>query len=60
MTPEDRDEFLKILQTPEIRDRLTSEGAEPVGNSPAEFTAFLKTDIARWAKVIKQAGIRGE
>ena len=51
-------EFLRILQTPEIRDRLTSEGAEPVGNSPAEFTAFLKTDIARWAKVIKAAGAK--
>jgi tripartite-type tricarboxylate transporter receptor subunit TctC len=51
-------EFLKILQTPEIRDRLTSEGAEPVGNTPAEFTAFLKTDIARWAKVIKAAGAK--
>jgi tripartite-type tricarboxylate transporter receptor subunit TctC len=51
-------EFLKILQTPDIRDRLTSEGAEPVGNSPAEFAAFLKTDIARWAKVIKQAGAK--
>jgi tripartite-type tricarboxylate transporter receptor subunit TctC len=51
-------EFLKILQTPEMRDRLLSEGAEPVGNSPAEFTAFLKTDIARWAKVIKAAGAK--
>ena len=51
-------EFVKILQTPEIRDRLTSEGAEPVGNTPAEFTAFLKTDIARWAKVIKAAGAK--
>jgi tripartite-type tricarboxylate transporter receptor subunit TctC len=51
-------ELLKILQTPEIRDRLMSEGAEPVGNSPAEFTEFLKTDIARWAKVIKQAGAK--
>jgi len=51
-------ELLAILQTPEIRDRLKREGAEPVGNSPAEFTAFLKTDLARWAKVIKTAGAR--
>jgi len=51
-------EFLKILHTPEMRDRLRGEGAEPVGNSPAEITAFLKTDIARWAKVIKAAGAK--
>ena len=51
-------EFLKILQTPGMRDRLLSEGAEPVGNSPAEFTAFLKTDIARWARVVKTAGAK--
>ena len=51
-------EFLKILQTPGIRDRLLAEGAEPVGSSPADFSAFLKTDIARWAKVIKQSGAK--
>ncbi|MDB5812848.1 MAG: hypothetical protein JWN94_4970 [Betaproteobacteria bacterium] len=51
-------EFIAILKTPEIRDRLTREGAEPVGNTPAEFTAFLKTDIARWGKVIKAAGAK--
>ena len=51
-------EFLNILQTPEIRDRLLREGAEPVGNSPAQFTEFLRTDIARWAKVIRQAGAK--
>jgi tripartite-type tricarboxylate transporter receptor subunit TctC len=51
-------EFVKIVQAPDIRDRLTGEGAEPVGNTPAEFGAFLKADIARWAKVIKQAGAK--
>ncbi|HYK14166.1 MAG TPA: tripartite tricarboxylate transporter substrate binding protein [Burkholderiales bacterium] len=51
-------EFVKILQTQDIRDRLSSEGAEPVGNTPAEFTAFIKTDIGRWAKVIKAAGAK--
>ncbi len=51
-------EMLAILATPEIRDRLRNEGAEPVGNTPAEFTEFLKTDIGRWAKVIKQAGAK--
>jgi len=51
-------ELLKILQSPGVRDRLLGEGAEPVGDTPAEFTAFLKTDITRWAKVIKAAGAK--
>jgi tripartite-type tricarboxylate transporter receptor subunit TctC len=51
-------EILKALQSKEIGDRLKNEGAEVVGNTPAEFTAFLKTDIQRWAQVIKRAGAK--
>ena len=51
-------EILKALRSKEIGERLVSEGAEAVGNTPAEFTAFLKTDIARWAQVIKRAGAK--
>jgi tripartite-type tricarboxylate transporter receptor subunit TctC len=51
-------EILKALKSKEIGERLVSEGAEVVGNTPAEFTAFLKTDIARWAQVIKRTGAK--
>jgi tripartite-type tricarboxylate transporter receptor subunit TctC len=50
--------IVKALQIPDVREKLTSEGGEIVGNSPAEFTAFLRRDIARWAEVIRTAGIR--
>jgi tripartite-type tricarboxylate transporter receptor subunit TctC len=50
--------FARALQYPDAREKLTSEGSELVGNSPAEFTAFLKGDLAKWAKVVKEAGIR--
>ena len=50
--------FSRALQVPDAREKLTSEGSELVGNSPAEFTAFLKSDLAKWAKVVKEAGIR--
>ena len=50
-------EIAKIVQFPEVREKLTNEGAEPVGNSPAEFAAHIKGELARWAKVIKQARI---
>jgi tripartite-type tricarboxylate transporter receptor subunit TctC len=46
------------LQSKDLSERLSKEGAEVVANSPAEFTAFLKEDIARWAKVIKRAGAK--
>ncbi|MBI2293666.1 MAG: tripartite tricarboxylate transporter substrate binding protein [Betaproteobacteria bacterium] len=50
-------EIVRILGLPEIRDRLLGLGAEPVANSPEQFAAFLKEDIARWAKVVKDAKI---
>ena len=49
-------EIVKILALPEIKDRIAGEGAEVVGDTPAQFAAFLKTDIARWAPLIKQSG----
>ncbi len=51
-------EFVKILQSPNLRERLLADGAETVGNTPAEFAAFLKTDLARWSKIIRQAGAK--
>jgi len=51
-------EIVRILHAPETRERFVREGAEPIGNSPAEFTAFIKSEMAKWAKVVKAAGIK--
>ncbi len=51
-------EISRALQLPEIRARLTAEGAEPVGNTPGEFAARLKDEFAKWANTIKAAGIK--
>jgi tripartite-type tricarboxylate transporter receptor subunit TctC len=48
----------KSLRTPEMIERLASQGAEAVGNTPEEFTEFLKAEIAKWAKVVKASGAR--
>ena len=48
---------VKILAQPDIRARFTQLGLDTVGNSPAELAAIIKSDIAKWAKVIKEAGI---
>ncbi len=54
------DEIVKVLAVVETRDRLVAQGFEPVGSSPAEFAAYIKSEIAKWARVIKAAGIKAE
>ena len=51
-------ETAKALATPDIRKKFDELGLEPVGNTPAEFAAFIKTETPEWAKVIKDAGIK--
>ena len=53
-------ETVAILHTPELRERLAADSAEIVAGSPEEFTAFLKSEIVKWAKVAKAAGIEPE
>jgi len=52
-----RDEVAKIVQQPDIRERIVTLGGEPVGNTPAEFAAIVRGDIAKWKGVAKAANI---
>jgi len=49
---------VKVLKTPKVRDRLLEQGAEVVGNTPEEFLQYLKTEVQKWAKVVKATGAR--
>jgi tripartite-type tricarboxylate transporter receptor subunit TctC len=51
-------EIARIVQLPEVKERLAAIGFTPVGNTPEELAAQIKRDIARWAKVIREAGIK--
>jgi len=53
-------ETAKILDTPAMKARLALEGAEPIGNTPAEFSALIKAEMAKWSQVAKAAGIKPE
>jgi tripartite-type tricarboxylate transporter receptor subunit TctC len=53
-------ELVKAIATPEVRQRLATLGFEPVGNSPAEFASWLQGELARWGKVIHEAGLKAE
>jgi len=49
-----------VLAMPDVRDTLTRQGLEPAPSSPEQFGALIRTDIAKWAKVIKDAGISAD
>jgi len=51
-------DIVKVLRTPEINDRLVGMGFEVVGNKPEELAAFLKSEIAKWTKVVRESGAK--
>ena len=48
------------VSTSDIRQRLSALGSEPETNAPEQFAAFIRNDIAAWAKVVKSSGARAE
>ena len=50
-------ETQRILKLPDVNERLSALGAEPVGDSPTQFAAHITSEIAKWAKVIKDANV---
>ena len=53
-------EIVKILRLPAMKERLLQLGYEPVGTTPDEYGVQIRTEITKWAKVIRSAGIRAQ
>jgi tripartite-type tricarboxylate transporter receptor subunit TctC len=53
-------ETVRAIASPDIRDRMSAEGAEFIGDSPAQFTAFIKSEIEKWGKAVKASGAKPE
>ena len=53
-------EIVKGTQSADMRDALVKQGAEPVGSAPKEFAAFIKSETNKYARVIKEAGVKAE
>jgi len=51
-------EVVKILRAPDFRDWLVAQGADPVGSTPDELAAFVKTELVKYAKIVKDSGMR--
>ena len=49
-----------MLAQPAVKDRLAVLGAEIVASTPREYGAFIKSEIAKWGKLVREAGIRAE
>ena len=53
-------ELNRILRDPDIRQRITSQGAEIVGGSPEELGAYIRSELARWGKVVAKLELKLE
>jgi tripartite-type tricarboxylate transporter receptor subunit TctC len=49
---------VQVLELPEMRKQFEQMSIEPIGNSPAEFSAVIATELPKWAKFLREAGIR--
>ena len=53
-------DIVTALKAQDVRERFAAQGVDAVGSSPAEFAAYINSEIARWSKVVKAAGIKPE
>ncbi len=50
----------RVLHLPDVRERLLAQGMEPVSNTPEEFSTYVRSEMTKWAKVVKASGAKAE
>jgi len=53
-------EIKKALSLPDVKEKLAAVGAEPVGNTPQEFAAVIRADVAKWKRIVQETGAKAE
>ncbi len=51
-------EIVKILNMPDVKEKLVGLGAEPVGDTPEQFSAYVKSEVAKWSDIVKKSGAK--
>jgi tripartite-type tricarboxylate transporter receptor subunit TctC len=51
-------EIARVLRLPDVRERLLSQGMEPTSSTPEEFSGYIRSEMAKWAKVVKASGAK--
>ncbi|HSQ05232.1 MAG TPA: tripartite tricarboxylate transporter substrate-binding protein, partial [Burkholderiales bacterium] len=50
------DEIVKVLSLPALRERFVRDGVDPVGNTPQQFGAFIRSEMSQWSQAVKASG----
>ncbi|HEV8517306.1 MAG TPA: tripartite tricarboxylate transporter substrate-binding protein, partial [Burkholderiales bacterium] len=53
-------EILKALRAADVIDGITRQGADPIGSTPGAFAAYLRSEITKWIKIVRDAGLRSD
>jgi tripartite-type tricarboxylate transporter receptor subunit TctC len=53
-------EIVRLLKSPKVREKLASLGSEPVGRTPTEFAALIRSELTRYADIVKLTGMKPE
>ena len=54
------DAMVKAMNTPELRERFASVGAEMIANTPAQYGAFVQSELVKWGAVVKATGVKAD
>ena len=53
-------ETVKAMRSQDLRERLASQGAKPVTNSPEQFAAYVREELGKWTRVVKASGMKAD
>lgn len=53
-------EIVRIVHLPDVAEKMATDGSEPVGSSPAQFAAHIKSEVEKWRDLIHKTGIKTE